>query len=378
MNRIYLDYNSTAPLNIHVYKNFIKALSNFGNPSSVHTEGRQAKAVIGEARQKISDLLHADKKNVIFTSGATEAAATLLTRYYFSGRIPLVMSHFYFSATEHPCITCLGRFPVEMSQVIPVDANGIVQPEKLKKILMRHDKSKGLPLVAIQYANHETGVIQPIMALAKVVREAGGLFIVDIVQAVFREKIDIRKGVGDFFILSAHKMGGPKGIGAFVASENTIRPQPLLPGGGQEYGLRSGTEAVPLILAFGVAATYASYTSEDQRRLAYFQRYLEQSLQDILPNLMIHGRDVSRLANTTFFSAPDFKAETMQIAFDLAGIAVSGGAACSSGKVGLSPVLRAMGYQKGAIRVSTGKETTMKEIEEFLTVFKKIISYDKT
>lgn len=375
MKRIYLDYNSTTPLSGQARSSFVAALDMFGNPSSVHTEGRAAKAVMQKARRAVAQLVNGDPENVIFTSGATEAAMTLLTPHYFMGRSPLFMSHLYFSAVEHPCIIGKGRFPVGMSTAIPVDGNGIVQPDVLQAILAKHDKSKGLPLVAIQYANHETGVIQPIEVLGPVVKEAGGLFIVDAVQALAKEKLDIIRNCGDFFIFSSHKIGGPKGVGAFVSVGGLVMPQPLITGGGQERGFRAGTESLPLIAAFGAAAMDGHDHLPEQNRLAKLQEKLEYGLKEVLPSVVIHGSGARRLANTTFFSAPGFKAETMQIAFDLEGIAVSAGAACSSGKTGASPVLQAMGVSNsdGAIRVSTGRETQARDIEHLLCVFKKIV-----
>lgn len=376
MKRIYLDYNSTTPLMENAKKALLSALECFGNPSSVHAEGRQAKAIMQQARRDIAALICADPENLVFTSGATEAAMMLLTPHYFLGRAPLFMSQLYFSATEHPCITGLGRFAPQMSTCIPVDSNGLVQPETLRTMLAGHDKSKGLPLVAVQYANHETGVIQPVDTLADIIRQAGGVFIVDTVQAAGKEKLDITKGCGDFFILSAHKIGGPKGVGACVGSGSILRPATLLTGGGQERGLRGGTEALPLIAAFGAAAADAGKNLHEQARLAQLHRQLEEGLRNISPDITIHGSGVRRLSNTSFFSVPGIKAETLQIAFDLEGIAVSAGAACSSAKVGASPVLQAMGIKDpvGAIRVSTGQGTQEDDIGRLLKVFKSISS----
>jgi len=381
MKRIYLDYNSTTPLTAHARQALIAALDDFGNPSSVHMEGRAAKSIMHKARREVAGLLCADPENVVFTSGATEAATTLLTPQYFMGRSALAVSHLYFSATEHPCISSLGRFPKVMSTSIPVDGNGLVCPDILQGLLAAHDKSQGLPLVAIQYANNETGIIQPIADLAKVVRQAGGLLVVDAVQAAAKTKLDMTKDGGDFYIVSAHKIGGAKGVGAYVSAGAIIRPGPLIPGGGQERGLRGGTEALPLIAAFGAAAAEAGLRLEahEPERMRQLQQQLEQGLRQILPEVALHGSQTKRLPNTSFFSVPGMKAETLQIAFDLEGIAVSAGAACSSGKVGASPVLQAMGIAaaNGAVRVSTGWQTQTNDIEHFLKVFKNILSRKK-
>ncbi|RCL04053.1 MAG: cysteine desulfurase [Candidatus Tokpelaia sp. JSC189] len=376
MKRIYLDYNSTTPLSGRVRNSLVAALDTFGNPSSIHSEGRAAKTVMQKARHALAELIHSDPGKIVFTSGATEAAMTLLTPHYFMGRSPLFMSHLYFSATEHPCITSKGRFPAGMSTVIPVDGDGIVQPDVLRTILAGHNKSKGLPLVAIQYANHETGVIQPIEVLAPIVKEVGGFFIVDSVQVLAKEKLDITRKCGDFFIFSAHKIGGPKGIGAFACVDSFVMPQPLITGGGQEKGFRAGTESLPLIAAFGAAAIDAQDHLQRQDHLAKLQKNLEDGLKKIQPSTIIHGSRTRRLVNTTFFSTPGFKAENMQIAFDLEGVAVSAGAACSSGKVGTNPILQAMGIfdSNGAIRISVGWETNADDIKDFLTIFQNIVS----
>ncbi|AQS41626.1 MAG: Aminotransferase class V [Candidatus Tokpelaia hoelldobleri] len=378
MKRIYLDYNATTPLTDGAKAALVTAFDSFGNPSSVHSEGRAAKALMQRARRQVAALVNADPENIVFTSGATEAAATLLTPDYFMGRTPLALSHLYFSATEHPCITAKGRFPAEKCSVIPVDGNGFVQPVVLQDILARHDKAKGLPLVAIQYANHETGVIQPIAELAAIVRQAGGLFIVDSVQYAGRKKLDITQNCGDFFILSAHKLGGPKGAGAFIAAGGLVMPGALITGGGQERGLRSGTQALPLIAAFGAAAADAQANLPDSERLAGLRNDIEAGIRKIAPDVLIHGEAAPRLPNTSYFTVPDIPAETLQIAFDLEGIAVSAGSACSSGKVSASPVLKAMGLEnQGAVRLSSGWNTQSADIERFLTVFKNIMMRKK-
>ncbi|RCL02667.1 MAG: cysteine desulfurase [Candidatus Tokpelaia sp. JSC188] len=376
MKRIYLDYNSTTPLSVRVYNSLFETFNTLGNPSSIHNEGRIAKSILEKARCALARLIHSDSGRIVFTSGATEAAMTLLTPYYFIERSPLFMSHLYFSATEHPCIASKGRFSEGMSTVIPVDNDGIVQPDVLRSLLAKHNKRKGLPLVAIQYANHETGVVQPIEILGPIVKEAGGFFIIDAVQALAKEKLNVTHTCGDFFIFSAHKIGGPKGIGAFAFSNDLIMPQPLITGGGQERGFRAGTESLPLIAGFGAAAIDAKEYLQKQNHLAELQKKLEDGIKKIRDSIIIYGSKSRRLVNTTFFSVPGFKAETMQIAFDLEGIAVSAGAACSSGKTEISPVLQAMGVSdsNGAIRVSVGWETHGHDIEYFLTVFQKIMS----
>ncbi|KAA6204880.1 MAG: cysteine desulfurase [Candidatus Tokpelaia sp.] len=375
MERLYLDYNATAPLTPGARQAVLESLDLFGNASSVHSEGRTAYALVQKARQALAALVQADSDNIVFTSGATEAAATLLTPHYTMGRKPLFMSRLYIGATEHPAIAQGGFFAAAAQIKLPVDANGQVLPEKLAAILAGHDKKQGLPLVAVQYANHETGIIQPVAALAEITRQAGGLLVADAVQALGKMPLDIKGGGADFLIVSAHKIGGLKGAGAYIASGSLIRPQPLMAGGGQEKGLRGGTVPVQALAAFGAAATNAAERLKQDDRSAALQSALEQGLKKLCPDCIIYGEKAARLSNTTYFSLPSIKAETLQIAFDLAGIATSSGAACSSGKVGASPVLAAMGArsEQGALRVSTGPATKPADIARFLQVLQKIL-----
>lgn len=375
VERRYFDYNATAPLTEAARLVLLESLDVFGNPSSVHAEGRAAKALLQKARRQIADRLNADPDHVVFTSGASEAAMTLLTPFYQMGRSEVRFSHLYIGASEHPSIAEGGRFSKELISMVAVDQNGLIQQDKLKYLLAAHDNIKGLPLVAIQAANGETGVIQNIREIANIVRDAGGILIVDLVQYIDKNFIDINQIGGDFFIISAHKIGGPKGIGAFVSCGGLLMPSPLIVAGGQEKGLRGGTEALPLIASFG-AAMADCLNQEEIKRLLSLRDRLEEGLRKISNNVKIFGQDSQRLPNTTYFSVQDIKAETMQIYFDLAGFSVSAGSACSSGKVKQSTVLEAMGYYvpNGAIRVSTGRCTTTKDIDDFLLVFSQILA----
>ncbi|WP_455480040.1 cysteine desulfurase family protein [Bartonella sp. B23] len=378
VRRRYFDHNATTPLKKMARAALLESLEIFGNPSSVHEEGRAAKSLLGKARRQIAKNLNAHPNHVVFTSGATEAAMTLLTPFYDMGSSKVQFSHLYIGATEHPSIAGGGRFSKEFISIIAVDQDGLIQQDKLVSLLTVHDKTKGLPLVAIQAANGETGVIQPIKKIASIVQNFGGILIVDLTQYVDKNFVDIKQMGGDFFILSAHKIGGPKGIGAFVSCGNLLMPYPLIVGGGQEKGLRGGTEALPLIAAFG-AAMSDCFTQEEIRHLAYLHSKLENGIEKICSDVEIFGKRAQRLPNTTYFAVRDIKAETMQISFDLAGFSVSAGSACSSGKVKQSKVLEAMGYNvpNGAIRISTGLETTSKDIDDFLLVFSQIINNSK-
>ncbi|WP_336276794.1 cysteine desulfurase family protein [Bartonella sp. CB178] len=374
VKRRYFDHNATTPLKKAARAALLKSLEIFGNPSSVHTEGRAAKALLQKARRQIASRVNINPDYIVFTSGASEAAMTLLTPFYNMGSSKVKFSHLYIGATEHPCVAEGGRFPKELISVIAVDKHGLIQQDDLTSLLTAHDNTKGLPLVAIQAANGETGVIQKIKEIAFIVGNLGGVLVVDLTQYVDKNFIDISQMGGDFFILSAHKIGGPKGIGAFISRGNLLMPSPLITGGGQEKGLRGGTEALPLIAAFGEAIVDCS-TQREIEQLIYLRDKLENGLQKISNDVEIFGKKSKRLPNTTYFSVRDVKAETMQIGFDLAGFSVSAGSACSSGKVKRSRVLEAMGYETpdGAIRVSIGSDTTSEDIDDFLLAFSKII-----
>ncbi|WP_455475410.1 cysteine desulfurase family protein [Bartonella sp. B17] len=378
IKRRYFDHNATTPLTKTARAALLESLEIFGNPSSVHTEGRAAKALLQKARRQIANRLNTDPDHVVFTSGASEAAMTLLTPFYNMRNSKVRFSHLYIGATEHPCVAEGGRFPKELTSIVTVDQHGLIQQDKLTSLLAVHDNIKGLPLVAIQAANSETGVIQQIKEISAIVRDAGGVLIVDLTQYINKNFVDINQMGGDFFILSAHKIGGPKGIGAFVSCGGLLMPCSLIVGGGQEKGLRGGTEALPLIAAFGAAMTDC-ITQEEIKNLIYLRDKLENGLQKISNDVRIFGQKVQRLPNTTYFSVRNMKAETMQISFDLAGFSVSAGSACSSGKVKQSRVLEAMGYHisNGAVRVSIGRDTTLDDIDDFLLAFSQIINNGK-
>ncbi|EJF75891.1 cysteine desulfurase [Bartonella alsatica] len=378
VKRRYFDHNATTPLKKMARVALLESLEVFGNPSSVHMEGRTAKALLQKARRQIAESLNTYPDHVVFTSGASEAAMTLLTPFYNMGRSKVKFSHLYIGATEHPSVAEGGRFSKEFISTVTVDQDGLIQQDKLISLLAVHDKTKGLPLVAIQAANGETGVIQPIKEIAAIVRNFEGILIVDLTQYVDKNFVDINQIGGDFFILSAHKIGGPKGIGAFISYGNLLMPEPLIMGGGQEKGLRGGTEALPLIAAFG-AAMVDCFTQEEIKQLICLRNKLEDGLQKICSDIEIFGKRVQRLPNTTYFTLRNIKAETMQISFDLAGFSVSAGSACSSGKVKQSRVLEAMGHcvPNGAIRISIGRCTTSKDIDDFLLFFSQINSNRK-
>ncbi|MGI6853348.1 cysteine desulfurase family protein [Mesorhizobium sp. 1B3] len=375
-DRAYLDFNASAPLTADARAAVADALSMPANPSSVHSEGRAARRLIEEARREVAALVAAKPEHVFLTSGATEAATTLLSPDWQMGRGALRMARLYVSAADHPCILGGGRFAPDQVEVIGVDRQGVVDLGALRTALGHHERSAGLPLVAIHAANNETGVIQPVAEVSKVVREAGGVLVLDAVQAAGRIPLDITRTCGDYLIVSSHKIGGPKGAGAIVAAADLMMPKPLITGGGQEKGHRAGTENLAAIAGFGAAAREAREGLGRMGEVRALRDEIEAFLAASDPGIEIFGSGAERLPNTTFFSIPGLKAETVQIAFDLAGVALSAGSACSSGKVGASHVLKAMGRgdQAGALRLSIGLSTTREEIALFKSALDGILA----
>jgi len=364
----YLDHNASAPLLEAARKAVLAAMDVEGNASSVHKNGRTLRAMVQTARRQVAGLVGTEPDHVVFTSGATEAAATLLTPDWSMGRSPLTMGHLYVGAADHPCLLAGGRFASERVTRVGVGPDGVLDLESLKKRLAAHDKASGLPLVAVHWVNNETGVIQPVNEISAIVRAAGGVLILDAVQALGRIPVDLSAGLADFLILSSHKIGGPKGVGAMAGSSDLMMPLPLITGGGQERGHRGGTESPALIAGFGAAAEAAAAGLNSFSELSDLRDRFEAGLRHLAPDIVVHGAGAPRVANTSFFSVPGIKAETLAIGLDLGGFAVSSGSACSSGKVGKSHVLEAMGVAgaEGAIRVSFGPGTRWDELSALL------------
>jgi cysteine desulfurase len=373
--RAYMDWNATAPLLPEAREAFLRVGLMDGNPSSVHREGRAIRAEIEAARRKVASALGAKSTEIIFTSGATEAANLILTPDFRMGRAPLKIGRLYVSAIEHKAMFEGGRFAKADIEIIPVHSSGVVDLAALGAMLADHDAALGLPMVALMLANNETGVIQPVSAAAKLVHAAGGILVVDAVQAFGRIPLDIQALDADFLIVSSHKIGGPKGAGALVSRGEAMMPSALIHGGGQEKGHRSGTENAAAIAGFGTAAEVAIAGLEERSaKVQLMCDTLEREMRSIAPELVIHGEKSERLPNTSFFSLEGLKSETGQIAFDIEGVALSAGSACTSGKVGESHVLKAMGLdpRMGALRISIGSSTTDRDIERTLAAFGKI------
>ncbi|MBP2558982.1 cysteine desulfurase [Neorhizobium galegae] len=375
LNRTYLDWNATAPLSAPARAAMLDALQLPGNASSVHGEGRAARAAVDKARRQVAALVGAEPAHVTFVSGATEAANHVLTPDFRMGRAPLTMGRVYVSAIEHPAIREGGRFDPSQVTEVPVTPAGIVDLSALEALLAEHDRSVGMPMVAVMLVNNETGIVQPVAEAGAIAHAHGGLMVVDVVQAVGRIPVDINVLDADFLILSSHKIGGPKGVGALVSRGEVLMPKPLIRGGGQEKGHRSGTENFHAIVGFGAAAQAAREDLDERNAVIEELRHrLEAGMREAAPDAIIHGEGVLRVANTCFFTLPGLKSETGQIAFDLEGIALSAGSACSAGKVGESHVLTAMGHDPklGALRISLGVGTTQDDIARALAAFAKI------
>jgi cysteine desulfurase len=375
--RTYLDWNATAPLRPEARSAMLAALDLAGNPSSVHAEGREARAVIEDARECIAGTLRVRPADVFFTSGATEAAAWALTPNTARGNGTAGLAVLLAGATEHACVLQGHRFPAERVEHLAVDADGLVDLSALEARLAVHAASGAM--LAVQTANNETGVLQPTQPIAELARAAGAVFVCDAVQSIGRSSCDAQAIGADVLLLSAHKLGGPKGMGAVVLVGDRARPEPLLRGGGQEKRQRSGTENVAAIAGFAAAVEAAAGEAHDfTARARLLQRRLEAGLRAIRSDTLVFGAMALRLPNTTCFAVPGLSAETALIALDLDGVAASSGSACSSGKVGKSHVLDAMGavpaLAKGAIRVSTGASTTEADIDAFLSIWAKINS----
>ena len=360
--RSYLDHNATSPLRPEAREAMLAAIGCVGNPSSVHAEGREARAIVENARETVARVCQVEAQAVTFTSCGTEAANWLLQARPGHKLVA--------SAVEHPCVLQGHRFAAEDVQIVPVSPEGVIDLEVLEKALASP------AIVAVQAANNETGVIQPLSYVASLTKIKGGFVVCDAVQAVGRVPLrDLSEADSLFF--SAHKFGGPKGVGAVIWQSAEPEPAPLIRGGGQENRRRSGTENVA-----GIAGLAAALDAADKEQVIWksraeaLQLNLEQGLRAIAPDAVIFGEGANRLPNTTCFAIPGKKAEMLLIAFDLEGIAVSSGSACSSGKVARSHVLDAMGVSEslseGVIRVSTGRSTEETDIERFLAVLSKV------
>lgn len=362
MNQIYLDYNANAPLYPKALEAMIRSSSAVGSPSSVHCYGRDARKILEEARRTIVKAVDAPLEALVFTSGASEANSMSLRGYESKG------CAIWASAIEHASV----RDVSSNVTFIPVDQNGIIQVDALAHMLRTKDPAKPV-VVAVMAANNETGVIQPVLEVSGLCKQFGAYFHCDAVQALGRMPLSFRALGADTITLSAHKVGGPIGIGALIIREGLSLPS-LIKGAGQERGRRAGTQNA--MLAAGFAAGLECVLRENWVEVSVLRDYMEARLREMVQNCLIFSQDVPRLPNTSAFVMPGVKNEVQVMGFDLEGIAVSAGSACSSGTLKPSTVLTAMGIEDAvaqtAIRVSLTPKTTKAELDIFLETFHKI------
>jgi cysteine desulfurase len=381
-DRVYLDWNATTPLRREAREAMAGAWDLIGNPSSVHAEGRASRRLVEDTRAVIAGAVGADARNVVFTSGGTEANSLALTPgLRQNSGFPI--NRLVVSAIEHASVLTGGRFAREAIEIFGAGKSGVVDLHHLRKIL-----ADGPPaLVSVMAANNETGALQPVAEIADIVHGAGGLLHIDAVQILGKIHFGIKEVKADLISISAHKIGGPKGVGALVIADGLNGLEAAIQGGGQEKGRRAGTENVPGIAGFGAAVKAAmAPLDDDMGRVENLRKRLETGLRQTR-GAFVFSEDAPRLPNTTLFTVPGLKAETAVIGFDLEGIAVSSGSACSSGKVQPSHVLEAMGFgpepAKGGVRLSLGWSTTEADIDRCLEAWRKLASallrgYDET
>ena len=349
--RSYLDHNATSTLRPEARAAMMAAMDCTGNASSVHAEGRAARALLDDARQQVARAVGVIPPMVVFTGSGSEANNMVLKG--------ASVERIIVSAVEHPAVLQAATASGKPVGIIPVDHNGVVDLDALQELL--HGPKA---LVSVMLANNETGVVQPVADVVRLAQAHGALVHSDAVQVLGKLPLNFALLSVDFMTLSAHKFGGPVGVGALVVRDG-VPVEPLIHGGGQELRRRAGTENLVTIAGFGAVAQSNMNVKP-----------LRDRLEADLDGAVIFGSDVERLPNTTCFAVPGMKAETLLMAFDLEGVAVSSGSACSSGKVAKSHVLAAMGVKpeisEAAIRVSLGWDTTEQDIEHFTAAWRKI------
>ncbi|WGM46875.1 Cysteine desulfurase NifS [Brevundimonas sp. NIBR10] len=353
---VYLDYNASALVRPEVQDVMAKALADNGNPSAVHAAGRRARARIETARALVADLVGADPTAVVFTSGGTEANAQGLASALAAGCERMIVC-----ATEHPCIAEAAIATGKPVKVLPVDGRGVIDLKTLAELLAR----PGRAVVAIHHANNESGVIQPIAEAARLVRAAKGWLHVDAIQSAGKITVDIRVLGADSLTLSAHKLGGPQGVGALVMREGLAAAK-ILHGAGQERGLRAGTENTPGIVGFGVAADSARSGLAGVEAHRVWRDAAEAVVK--AAGATIVGEGAPRLPNTLFLAVSDWDSPRQLITLDLSGVMVSGGSACNSGKTKPSRTILATGridLASGGLRASGGWGTTEQDWHRF-------------
>jgi len=364
--RTYLDHNASSPLRPEARAATITALDTAGNPSSVHAEGRRVRAIVEAAREQVAALVGAKPSEVVFTSGATEANNAVMAAGWKAICV---------SAIEHDSVLAPARASGAKVIVLPSDSNGIVDLQAIAAPLARAADLGERVLLSVMMANNETGVIEPIAEAAALAREHGASLHVDAVQAPGRIPVKFAELGADTLVISAHKLGGPRGVGALIVRDG-VNLAALIKGGGQERRRRGGTENVAGIAGFGAAAEAVAREAGVVERMAKLRDALEDGALRATPGAVVVSRGAARIANTSCIAVPGKAAETLVIRLDLEGVAVSAGAACSAGTVGPNSVLEAMGLgtdiARSAVRVSLGPQTTDQDIAAFLAAWEKV------
>ena len=363
MTRTYLDHNATSPIRPEVIDMTARAMAFAGNPSAQHGEGRAANKLISDAREAVGLAMGVCAQDIIFNGCGTEGDNTAVHSAVKAGCKRLLIS-----AMDHPATILAAQSYDVTVDIIPADANGVGDMGWLKDTLDNWDESDGRPFVSLVAANSETGVIQPTEQATEFVGEAGGLILIDAVQALGKLPMTY---MADYISVSAHKVGGPQGVGALYVAPDAPYTS-LLQGGGQERRRRAGTMNVAGIAGFGAAVQAMNDLSHTEA----LRDKLEEGLKALEPNLTIFGELANRLPNTSFFAVPDASSMTTMMALDLEGISVSTGTACSSGKVGASRAITAMGRSdeapKGAVRVSFGYTSKQADVDNILKAWAKV------
>lgn len=374
MRRVYLDHHATTPLASEVLEAMRPYfLEEYGNASSIHAYGQRARAAVEEARYEVARLINADPAEIVFTSGGTEGDNTAVLGAVEAAEAP--KKHIVTTAIEHPAVLYAARALEERgasATYVGVGEGGVVDPKEIAAAIQ-----PDTVLVSVMYANNEVGTLQPIREIGRLARERGIAFHTDAVQAAGKVPVDVRELGVDLLTLSAHKICGPKGVGALYIRKGT-RLRPLLHGGHHERDRRPGTENVPGIVGLGVAARLArQHLAEDAVRVAALRDCLESGLVKTVPLVHVNGDRARRLSTTTNLRFAHVDAEALVIGLDLAGLACSTGAACSSGSLEPSHVLAAMGLPReqarSSVRFSLGRSTTAEDIEFALDVIPRVI-----
>jgi cysteine desulfurase len=361
MHRVYLDNNATTPVLPEVFEAMRPYFGeHFGNASSIHSHGQETRAAVENARESVAKLLGCSAAEIVFTSGGTESDNLAIAGLVSEG------DHIITSAIEHHAVLHACKHAEELGcelSVLPVDGRGLIDPTDVKRALRSNTR-----LISVMMANNETGVLQPIEAIAKIAAEAAAYFHTDAVQAATKVPIDVKQIGCDALTISGHKMHGPQGIGALYVKKGTkLRPQ--LHGGRHERSRRAGTENVPGIVGLGKAAEIArqALTRGDDRKMSALRDRLEQGILAQVEDAGVNGQGAPRVPNTANIHFDYIEGESLVIALDLKGLAVSTGAACSSGAIEPSHVLLAMGLKphqaRASIRFSLGKQTTSDEVD---------------